>query len=72
MPDKTAPFYHIGDQYASALLPPIALELHALEARLDQYISRLHLSEGDRAQLTEARDAVIEARAQIDQLLSVR
>ena len=72
MPGQTAPPYHIGDQYARALLPPIALELQELEARLDQYVHRLHLSDADRGQLSEAHDAVAQARARLDQLSRVR
>jgi hypothetical protein len=44
----TEPLYHTGDQYAAALLPPIARSLRTLAERVDQYATRLRMSEGER------------------------
>lgn len=69
MPDQRKPPYHIGEQYPVALLPPVVATLGELQARLNQYVERLHLSDADRTRLAAARDAVSEARSRVDHLL---
>ena len=70
MADKIRPPYHIGEQSAAALLPPIVATLGELDARLTQYVERLHLSDHDRARLAEAEQVVARARASVDSILA--
>lgn len=69
MVNPARPPYHIGEQHAAALLPPISATLSELEARLEQYVERLHLSDADRTKVSEARDAVAQAKAKLDQIM---
>lgn len=69
MVDKRRPRYHIGEQHAAALLPPVAVSLSELHLRLDQYVERLHLSDEDRSSVAAARDVVAAAQQRVDHIL---
>lgn len=69
MVDKRRPRFHIGEQHAAALLPPVAATLNELHQRLDQYVERLHLSDADSSAVAAARDAVAAAQQRVDRLL---
>jgi hypothetical protein len=70
MTDKANVPYHIADQRAVALLPPVATELAELEARLAQYVTRINMPDADRALVAQARDALAEARSRLTQILA--
>jgi hypothetical protein len=58
---------HVFNQHARALLPPVGLELAALEARLDRFARRLRLSDAEQELVASARDAVAAARARVNE-----
>jgi hypothetical protein len=70
MPGKPLPPYHIGDQHAVALLPPIGDSLGELEERLTQYADRLRLSDADRKRVRVALEIVAEARRQLSDVIA--
>src|SRR5262249_61314931 len=70
MTDKANVPYHIADQRAVALLPPVATELAALESRLAQYVTRINMPDADRALVAQARDALTDARSRLTQILA--
>jgi hypothetical protein len=69
MTDEVNVPYHIADQRATALLPPIATTLGELEARLDQYVRRIRMPDADRALVAQARAAIGEARSRLEQIV---
>ncbi len=70
--NKTLPPYHLGQQYASALLRPVAASLADLEARLTQYVERMPMSDDDRAAMFAAQSAVAQAKAEVERLAQRR
>ncbi len=72
MAGKPLPPYHLGQQYAAALLQPVAANLGDLEARLAQFSARMPLSEPDRAAIAEAHGVVAQARARVAALAAER
>lgn len=66
----TEPLYHTGDQYASALLPPVGRSLQTLIERVDQYATRLRMSDGDRELVEMARRILEIAHEDLADLLS--
>ena len=71
MAGKPSVPYHLDEQYADALLQPIAAILRELEQRAAQYADRLHLSEDDRNRVEKARDLIIEMRLELEALVKV-
>ncbi len=69
---KSLPRFHLGQQYALALLGPISSALGELEARLTQYVERMPMSDDDRAATFQAQSAVAQARAQVERLAAGR
>ena len=59
---------HFREQEASVLLDPIRIELRQLQSRLDHYLDRLILSDDNTVALSQARDAIAEARVRIETL----
>jgi hypothetical protein len=59
---------HFRQQEAAALLDPVRIELDQLHTRLEHYLERLILSDGDTERLTLAREAIEEAAARIGAL----
>jgi hypothetical protein len=59
---------HFRQQEAAALLDPVRIELHQIQSRLDHYLERLHLSEGDTERLAQAREAIEAAAARVGAL----
>jgi hypothetical protein len=66
------PPYHIGEQYADALLRPISDTLAELDARLSQYVDRLRLSESERERIERARTILADAREQLSEVLTAK
>jgi hypothetical protein len=71
VPGKALPPYHLGEQYADALLRPVADTLAELEARLQQHADRLRLAEADRQRIERARGVVADAREQLRSILGI-
>jgi hypothetical protein len=67
---KPLPPYHIGDQQADALLPPVGEALAELEERLTQYVDRLRMSDDDRERTRAARAIVAEARRRLSDVVA--
>jgi hypothetical protein len=70
VPGKALPPYHIGEQYADALLRPVGDTLAELDARLDQYVDRLRLAEIDRQRLEAAQAILADARERLSAVLA--
>ncbi len=66
------PRFHLGQQYAPALLGPISSALGELEARLTQYVESIPMSDDDRVATFQAQSAVAQARAQVERLATGR
>lgn len=64
------PLYHTGDQYASALLPPIARSLQVLADRASHYSTRLRMPDGDREVVKMAHRILMIAHQDLADLLS--
>lgn len=64
------PLYHTGDQYALALLPPIARALRVLAERVDQYATRLRMPDGDRERIEMASRILQIAQQDLADLLA--
>ena len=62
--------YHLSPHSAPVLLRPIAATLTELEQRATHYATRLSLEPGDDATLTRAAQAIAQARAEIERLLT--
>ena len=60
--------YHLGEQYASALLGPASDALRELEHRTDHYAERLSLSDADQQAILAAQRAIVAARAEIERI----
>jgi hypothetical protein len=70
VPVADLPRYHLGEQYAPALLRPISSTLRDLEARARHYRTRLHLNSAtDQAALDAAEQALAAARATLERLV---
>jgi hypothetical protein len=63
--------YHVREQSARALLPPIAASLRELERRTRHYAQRLNLDPGADEALRAAGDALEKARIEVERLLAV-
>lgn len=73
MAPKVSPFhtpYHLSPHTAPALLGPIGANLGEIEARLARYAERLHMSDADRAVVTEALGIVADARERVAKLIA--
>jgi hypothetical protein len=57
--------YHLGEQYAAALLPPIAASLEVLAEQLTQYVTRIPMSDSDRQSVAHVESIVRDAREQV-------
>ncbi len=66
--DITSP-YHLSSQSAVALLRPVEATLAELEARLNQYVERIPMSDSDREKVATARKIVAEDRARIAEIV---
>ncbi len=64
------PLYHTGDQYAAALLPPIARSLQMLAERAEHYASRLRMTDGDRELVEMAHRILTIAQQDLADLLA--
>jgi hypothetical protein len=60
--------YHLGEQYASALLGPVSDALRDLEHRTDHYAERLSLSDADQQAILAAHRAIAAARAEVERI----
>jgi hypothetical protein len=60
--------YHLGEQYAYALLGPVADTLRELEHRTQHFAERLSMSEADQAAILAAHRTLAAARAEIERL----
>jgi hypothetical protein len=60
--------YHIGQQYAAGLLPPLLRELRALEDRAATYLEHLRLTADDRESLHRAHATLRQAAEQLGEL----
>ena len=71
MAPKVAAFhtpYHLSPHTAPVLLGPVGANLAELEARLVRYAERVHMSDADRAVVTEALGVVADARERLARL----
>jgi hypothetical protein len=59
---------HFRQQEAAALLDPVRIELNQLQTRLEHYLERLNLSDGDTERLALAREAIEAAAARVGAL----
>ena len=66
MPDL--PKYHLREQYATALLGPVAASLRDLERRAQHYLDRLTLGPADQELLRSAHRALATALADVERL----
>ena len=72
MPGKPTTLYHMDEQYADALLTPIAASLTELEGRLTQFVDRLYLSLDDRTRVEQALDLIAETRRRLEPIVQPR
>ena len=61
--------YHISQQYAAGLLPPLLAELRAIEGRAATYLEHLRMTEADRAALQQTHEILRQAGAQVTALI---
>lgn len=60
--------YHVGQQYAYALLGPVCLALADLQTRTQRYLDHLSFPPADREAVQAARDALAAAREELARL----